>query len=79
MTTVVGVFGKIANGEPPMQTALTISETLKAVGCGRTKLYEAIGSGELPARKLGKRTLILATDLDAFLNRLPSLVSGKDL
>lgn len=51
--------------------AYTIDDVTKALGIGRTKLYEAIGSGQLPARKFGRRTLILATDLQEWLSRLP--------
>ena len=40
-------------------------------GIGRTKLYEAIGAGQLEARKYGKRTLILRDDLRRFLTSLP--------
>jgi excisionase family DNA binding protein len=42
-------------------------------GIGRTKIYEAISSGELVARKCGKRTLILRTDLQEFLSDLPTV------
>ena len=51
--------------------ALSISETCAVTGLGRTKLYEAISSGRLTARKFGKRTLILKSDLLAFLSSLP--------
>ena len=50
-----------------MQTALSIEQALAATGLGRTKLYEAINSGKLRARKLGKRTLILQSELELFL------------
>jgi excisionase family DNA binding protein len=53
-----------------MQQALSIEETRAVTGIGRTKLYEAINSGELRARKLGKRTLILQSDLESFLSKL---------
>ena len=36
----------------------------------RTKLYEFINK-EIPARKLGTRTLILVSDLDRWLEQLP--------
>jgi excisionase family DNA binding protein len=45
-------------------------------GIGRTKLYEAISAGELVARKYGKRTLILRSDLSNFLSNLPTVQVG---
>lgn len=52
--------------------ALSIEEVQSATGLGRTKIYEILKTGALPARKLGKRTLILKTDLDSFLAGLQS-------
>ncbi len=51
--------------------AYTIDEAVDAGAGGRTKIYEAIKAGELKARKRGKRTIILADDLVAFLQSLP--------
>ena len=50
-----------------MQLSLSIEEACAATGLGLTKIYEAVGSGALPAKKWGKRTLILKSDLEAFL------------
>jgi excisionase family DNA binding protein len=50
---------------------LSVSEACRVAGIGRTKIYEAISNGSLKARKLGKRTLVLRTDLQAFLASLP--------
>jgi excisionase family DNA binding protein len=50
---------------------LSISEACNVAGIGRTKIYEAISDGHLKARKLGKRTLVLRADLQAFLASLP--------
>ncbi|MDP1602875.1 MAG: helix-turn-helix domain-containing protein [Legionella sp.] len=50
---------------------LSISEACTMAGIGRTKIYQAIASGELVARKYGKRTIILRQDLQAFLAALP--------
>lgn len=50
---------------------LSISETSRVSGIGRTKLYEAISDGRLTARKFGKRTIILRADLERFLGSLP--------
>ncbi|MCS3498670.1 excisionase family DNA binding protein [Bradyrhizobium japonicum] len=51
---------------------LSISEASAVAGIGRTKVYEAIATGSLKARKCGKRTLILRDDLRQFLASLPS-------
>lgn len=39
----------------------------------RDKIYGAINTGKLRARKDGRRTVILAADLEAYLNNLPVL------
>ena len=53
--------------------AYSIPQVMARVGVGRDKLYGLIREGKLPARKLGRKTLILAADLDAFLASLPRL------
>jgi excisionase family DNA binding protein len=50
---------------------LSIMEVCCVTGIGRTKIYEAISNGRLKARKFGKRTLVLRTDLQVFLASLP--------
>ena len=45
------------NGAPIEKHGLTIHEACTYSGIGKTKLYEAINSGKLKARKAGKRTL----------------------
>jgi excisionase family DNA binding protein len=56
--------------ENTMQLSLSIEEACAATGLGRTKVYAAISSGALPAKKYCKRTLILKADLEAFLSGL---------
>ena len=51
--------------------ALTIPEVCSAARIGRTRVYDAIRAGELTARKHGKRTLILRTELNRWLENLP--------
>ena len=53
-----------------MKISLTIEEVCTATGLGRTKVYEAISAGALPAKKWGKRTIVLKSDLEAFLSGL---------
>ena len=38
-------------------------------GLGRTKIYEALGAGELSSLKIGNRRLILVDDLRNWLAR----------
>jgi excisionase family DNA binding protein len=52
--------------------AFTIAEASEAIGIGRCALYEAVSARELPAKKRGTTTLILATDLQAWLASLPA-------
>ena len=58
----------------PEPLALSIAEACRVAGIGRTKIYEAIANGTLTARKFGKRTIILRSDLKSFLSRLPVVV-----
>lgn len=60
-----------------MQLSLSIEEVKEATGFGRTKLYEAINQGLLPAKKYGKRTIILRKDLEQFLCGLDSYPSNN--
>lgn len=54
---------------------LSVTEASEIAGIGRTKIYEAISDGRIKARKLGKRTLILRSDLHGFLQELPTVES----
>ena len=55
--------------------AYPIDEFADAVGIGRSKLYAEIRSGRLKAKKLGSRTLIKATDAQAYLDALPDMAA----
>jgi excisionase family DNA binding protein len=64
--------GRSCRQEQPMERiAYSIGEVVDLTGIGRTRLYEVIAAGELRTKKLGRRTLILAADLSAWLNSLP--------
>lgn len=52
-------------------STLSIVQTARFLGIGRSTLYNLIKDGRLPVRKLGKRTLILRDDLDQFVASLP--------
>ncbi len=55
----------------PTQLSYTIEETQEVTGLGRTSVYQAISHGKLDARKAGRRTLITAASVQAYLASLP--------
>ena len=55
----------------PDKLAHSIDESCAIAGVGRTYIYNAIAAGDLTARKAGRRTLILRSDLEAWLAGLP--------
>ncbi len=55
-----------------MKLSFSINGACDEINCGRTKIYQEIAAGNIKARKLGKRTIILADDLQAYLESLPS-------
>jgi excisionase family DNA binding protein len=55
-------------------SALSIAQTARLLGIGRSTLYCIIKDGHLPVRKLGKRTLILRVDLERFIAALPTSI-----
>ena len=54
-----------------VRAAYSIAEVMTQSGLGRDTIYKAIHEGRLKARKLGRRTVVLAGDLQAFLEALP--------
>jgi excisionase family DNA binding protein len=57
---------------PVAQMAFSVPAACKVAGVGRTKIYEAISSGALRARKNGAKNLILREDLQRWLESLPT-------
>jgi excisionase family DNA binding protein len=56
---------------------LSIIEAARTASVGRNSIYEALASGKLKARKMGRRTIILDGDLRAWLASLPALDLGR--
>lgn len=52
---------------------VSINDLPRLIGLGKTRINELIKSGELPARKAGRRTLVLRADVEAFLQALPAV------
>lgn len=51
--------------------AFTVEDAARVSACSRSSLFAAINEGRLKARKNGRRTLILDTDLRRWLAKLP--------
>lgn len=52
--------------------SLTIEQVVEVSGIGRSKIFAAMRDGKLPARKSGRRNIILYSDLIKYLESLPS-------
>lgn len=59
--------------------AISIDEGVVVSGVGRTTLYKAIADGELPARKIGRRTVLLISELQEWLVSRPTRVASADI
>jgi excisionase family DNA binding protein len=73
-----GIPATMAEGKMTRQIAYTIAEACAASRASRTTLYNAIRTGELRARKRGRRTIILASDLLCWLESMTPVATLDD-
>ena len=52
--------------------SVTIPEAVSMTGIGRSKLYILARDGKITFRKIGKRTIVLVSDLERLVNSLPT-------
>ena len=69
----MGVHRDAKMKHPPEKQGLTVEEAGTVIGVGRSKTYELIRAGKLPARKIGARTIVLREDAVAMLRSLPTI------
>lgn len=69
----------MTNTSSNARLAFSINEAVEVSGISRTTIFAAIKAGKLVARKYGRRTLIAAEDLKAFLDALPKIESRSGL
>ena len=67
-------FGRIVSMSdlpaPAPDPVLLAAEVCKELRCSLNKFYQLVAAGELSARKFGKRTVVLRSDLEAFKAQL---------
>ena len=55
----------------------SIVDAARTANVGRSTVYAEIKAGRLVARKMGRRTIILNQDLQAWLSTLPTLKTAR--
>jgi excisionase family DNA binding protein len=53
------------------QRALSVKEACKYISLGRTSFYKLVKSGQIPARKCGRRTIVLLSEFEQAIKSLP--------
>jgi len=59
------------------KAAYTVNELLNEIGIGRSKLYEEISAGKITPRKIGRKTIFLAEEVNRYLSQLPTSVDSN--
>ena len=57
--------------QDPTPKILSVAEVARAVGRSLAATRRAIERGQLPARRWGRRVVVLASELDNFVKSLP--------
>lgn len=52
---------------------ITVHESLGYIGVGRTKFYDIVKCGAIRPVKVGRRTLVIRAELDAWIDSLPRI------
>jgi len=60
-----------------VKAAYSVRETLDVLSIGRTTFYELVARGDLKIVKLGKKSLVYATDIAALLVNLRAASEAK--
>jgi excisionase family DNA binding protein len=63
--------------ENPPRALLTVPEVALMLGCGRTLVYDLIGSRQLPIVKVGRLTRVPVTAVDDFVRQ--HLINGSEV
>jgi excisionase family DNA binding protein len=73
----IGKTGRTALAQDFQRLGWSIIDAARTANVGRSTIYEEIRAGRLVARKMGRRTIILDRDLQAWLSTLPTLKTSR--
>lgn len=62
---------KVQQQSNVVRSVFSVDEFCEWAGIGRTKAYAEMKAGKLPAKKVGRRTIILKPDAEQWRNSLP--------
>lgn len=57
--------------QPENRGALTVDEFCGWASIGRSKFYQEVNEGRIRLRKIGRKSVVLMTDANAWLANLP--------
>jgi len=66
---VASIRAEVEQEARPQPLLLSIPEAAVRLGIGRTSLYGLLDSGAIPSRKLNRRRLIAASDVESYANQ----------
>lgn len=58
------------NARAPARLSYNVTDAIAATGLTRSRLYELIAAGELQSFRVGRRRMITARALEAFIARM---------
>lgn len=53
--------------------AVSVADAARMIGIGQTKMWELINAGTIDTRRCGRRVLVLADSLRAYVEALPEI------
>jgi excisionase family DNA binding protein len=61
-----------------MTILMSVKQVCDTTGFGKTFIYSKLKSGELAGRKCGRKTVVLRSDLEAFIANLENYKGGNN-
>jgi excisionase family DNA binding protein len=59
------------------QLAYSVEDFADVLAIGRTKAWQLVRKGDIPVRRIGRRTVILREDIIKYVESLPVEIGGE--